>query len=146
LEVQAIEAPQRPPEPGGFGGRLGQDCVCGCASCATFCDGKGPVIGGGRSMRFALPITSTSGHLGAMVRARGVGGIAIVAELQDGSTRVIGDIPVTPGTAFAEAIARRPESVTYDWSEERLRPLALKLVLGEQAQAEIDCVVPWLTR
>lgn len=46
-------------------------CACGCASCAATCDGKGPVLAAGQTLRFTLPSTVPQGRLGVMVRARG---------------------------------------------------------------------------
>lgn len=89
----------------------------------------------------ALPAT---GRIGFMVRARGVGIVA--ATLRGPSGQPLSQ-PLGingPGTSFADLVPRGSSGITYAWTEDRGRPVAIELTVGGNAQLEIDCIVPFL--
>jgi len=139
-------------------------CVCGCASCALVCDGKGPIVGGGETLHVDLDGVPSSGQLGLLVRARGVGRftvaigigggaiIPVIANLADpknsgfdGPGKVFGDVfprsalGATPGSSGSAAGPR-----AHTWSDDRQRPSFVELTVADGAEMELDCVVPFL--
>lgn len=94
-------------------------------------------------MRIDVDALPASGQLGLMVRARGVG--YVVAALRGASGLPLGPPRqiAGPGASFADLLAG-DSGVTYAWTQDRDRPVAIELAVGANAQLEIDCVVPFL--
>ncbi|MBS2015589.1 MAG: hypothetical protein JST00_22065 [Deltaproteobacteria bacterium] len=119
-------------------------CACGCASCAATCDGKGPVLGGGEAMRIGVEALPNTGRIGFMARVRGVG--IVTATLRGTTGQPLGPpfVITGPGSSFADLLPRGSSGLTYAWTSDAGRPVAIELAVGANAQLEIDCVVPFL--
>jgi len=102
------------------------------------------VLGGGESMRIEADGIPGNGRIGFMVRARGVG-IAI-ATLRGSSGQPLAPPLIVngPGSTFADLVPRGAAGITYAWTEDRGRPVAIEVAVGANAALEIDCVVPFL--
>lgn len=114
-------------------------CACGCASCAEACDGQGPILGAGQSLRVELPSTLPSkGKLGMMVRIRGSSLLTGMLNLS-GKTQPL-TATATPGSReeFVEVIMGPAASWTAD-----TKPVGF--VLTAPQSVEIDCIVPYFT-
>jgi hypothetical protein len=115
-------------------------CVCGCASCATFCDGQGPVLGPDQTLRLTFPTAlPSSGQLGIMVRTRGAGSVVVTAESGGG------EVPIGQAAAdreFGETLLG--PNPTFSWSNDAQRPNAILLHTPDEALIEVDCIVPFL--
>lgn len=125
----------------------GPVCICGCASCAATCDGKGPILGPGETMRFDLPASiGASGKLGVMVRARGGGRVSVAARSLTSPTPIaLGEAPAD--SDFTDNLARILDSrAEYSWNSLGERPVVVELHSDPTAAIEVDCVVPFVTR
>lgn len=89
----------------------------------------------------ALP---ASGRIGFMVRARGVGIVMATIRGPAGAPLAPPHTINGPGTSFADLVPRGAAGITYAWTEDRARPVAIELAVGANAQLEIDCIVPFL--
>lgn len=95
-------------------------------------------------MRIEADGVPSSGRIGFMVRARGVG--IATATLRGSSGQPLAP-PLTvdgPGDTFADLVPRGAAGITYAWPDDRARPVAIELAVGANAALEIDCVVPFL--
>ncbi len=128
-----------------FGGLGGPQCACGCASCAAYCDGQGPILGPKQTIRFDLPGNlPSSGRLGVMVRMRGSGRVVLTVRGFDTPGEPLGEAQAD--TDFSETIVRSAKGTEYAWSGERLRPSFIELIGTSDGILEVDCVVPFLSR
>jgi hypothetical protein len=113
-------------------------CACGCVSCASVCDGFGPIIGPGPTGAISVNLVALPAQgrvVGILVRARGT------ADLHGAFTL---DAPASPQSSA------RLES-NDDFAEVLLAP-EVPLAAGaprtinvfSTAPIEVDCVVPYL--
>lgn len=136
-------------------------CLCGCPSCATVCDGKGIVLGqyAPTEEELGFPLTiklptglPAKGRLGVQVRARGYA-YAVVA--------VLGAVEGTPISIWPldeQLLSDRFETqvfwestdypdTPYRWSKPEDAPTAIVIAhqpsLDRPTLLEIDCVVPF---
>ena len=134
------------PPRGGPGSSQGTTsaCACGCASCSATCDGQGPVIGAGETLRVELDALGPSGRIGFMVRARGTGTVTANVRVSNGTPGASGTSTATgPGASFVDLLPANASGSTYTWTDDRLRPVAVELSMGPGALVEVDCVVPF---
>jgi hypothetical protein len=117
-------------------------CVCGCASCAGTCDGQGPIVGAGQTLRFDFPTSNlpTGARVGVMVRLRGNGSVEMSALPKDGQRIPIGQI--TAPSEFSEILAGTGTGPPGFRPEANRQPVALQL--ETQGNVEVDCVVPYV--
>jgi len=158
------------PEDFGFGivTDAGQ-CMCGCARCASVCDGQGPIIGvlADAMPLYAAPAMNLGGHLpdrgslGIYVRARGVTNLSLgvftgdyvndPAHLEPRSVYFM----TTSLDDFTEQVFFGPDfignKIPYAWTDEAGKPTTLVLFNQQPAEGaepiltfyELDCVVPF---
>jgi hypothetical protein len=150
-------------------------CLCGCAGCASVCDGVGPVMG----INAVVPLNTgpiglvvdvadkmpDSGTLGAYLRLRGTA--AVVVAVATGSSDVaqatwIPDLAylvvTTTESDFVERVLYNNDyggRGAYVWQRPEDKPTLLAIYPpgsavdgGAQLSAlfEVDCVVPFSTR
>jgi hypothetical protein len=144
--------------------------MCGCAGCASVCDGKGPVIGlidNGFDHGFPIidikKYMKKSGRLGVYVRARGYSNVAIVIGTGDPKDYTTWNFEtgvqyylVTPLDSFSEFVFFDQQflggSSAYSWSSSADKPamLAFASQRPEDGGApvptlyELDCVIPFV--
>jgi hypothetical protein len=118
-------------------------CVCGCASCAATCDGKGPMFQGAQTLLVDLDDLPNAGTLGLMMRVRGNGAINAIASLANGADLGMLGILDTTGTEVVEAVSMTVGASRYSWTDESGRPQRIRLVTAPNSRVEIDCVVPF---
>lgn len=155
------------PEDFGFGNSEASQCMCGCARCASVCDGQGPVIGAlsSASSMYAQPAISLAGHvpssgkIGVYVRARGISNTAIAfvsGDYADQASLVTRSVffMTTPLDEFSEQVFYGADFLgntsPYAWTDEAGRPDVL-LLLNSVPQSgsqltfyELDCVIPFV--
>jgi hypothetical protein len=137
---------------------FGSDCLCGCAACASVCDGIGPVLAYAQfagtppplllvsDLRSYLP---DSGQLGIYLRVRGI-------------SALVAGVPTPDGGAYAKQINPAMESgdfvdtVVFDsnaptWSIPTDAPGFLVITSSSESNgapaislAEVDCIVPFV--
>jgi hypothetical protein len=118
------------------------ECSCGCSSCATTCDGQGPVLGAGQVLELTLPALPSSGRLGVMVRSRGVGPATMILEVGD-EERPFGLLE--GGSELSEVLPNGSgDDALFSWTATAKKPAAVRIVAGPQSWVEVDCVVPFL--
>jgi hypothetical protein len=144
-------------------------CICGCASCASVCDGHGPVIGvvdvgqadytyPAIDLRKHMP---SSGKIGFYVRARGVANVSVAALTGEYPTSL--DPPrsvyymTTALDEFTTQIFYGPDFIgnndAYSWTDEAGAPTTL-LLANSTVQSpgdppivtfyELDCIIPFV--
>lgn len=128
-------------------------CVCGCPSCASTCDGQGPVLGPNQVLRIHAVDRGSSGkHLaGLMVRLRGTGSVSVTLEPETSGSESLLVGEIRAGSEFSEVLAggARPFSgfIVGDAGANaaiHTNPSALA-IRTEDGIAEIDCAVPYMT-
>jgi hypothetical protein len=132
-------------------------CTCGCAACASTCDGMGPVIATHLASTNPAPalrvdnlnlLLPASGKIGLYLRVRG---------FVTGDSPGVAIFPSAPGApAFSKGIAPTSESqftdvLAYDpatslsWTTAEDRPTQLALFTQQGASIlEVDCIVPFV--
>lgn len=154
------------PEDFGFGQSDASQCICGCARCASVCDGRGPVVG--MLATDMTPLTTwpsvslarhlpSRGKIGVYVRARGISNTVVALfsgdypqALQQRSLFVM----TTPLDDFSEQVFYGADFVgnkePYAWTDEAGKPNVLMFVnsvgagQSQLAYYEVDCVVPFV--
>lgn len=145
-------------------------CMCGCARCASVCDGQGPVIGvlADQNPTYAAPAMNLGRHLpdegrlGLYVRARGVSNLPIgvysgdyVNDPEHLESRSV-YLMTTALDDFTEQVFFGPDfignKVPYAWSDATGKPTTLVL-FNQQPEPgqdpiltfyELDCIVPFV--
>ncbi len=141
-------------------------CLCGCAACASVCDGKGPVVGVFQDPSleiFAAPVADVSasapdqGAIGLYVRWRGVPNAwVVVASAGDKQNELVAEqfylLGEELGMGFQEQVLFDQPllgELAYRWDKPEDKPVAvLFLPLGQTDRPapslfEVDCVVPF---
>lgn len=144
-------------------------CMCGCARCASVCDGQGPIVGvlADENPTYAAPAMNLGRHLpdkgrvGIYVRARGVSNLPIgvfsgdyVNDPENLEPRSV-YLMTTALDDFTEQVFFGPDFIgnklPYAWSDEAGKPTTLVL-FNQQPEPgaepiltfyELDCVVPF---
>lgn len=146
-------------------------CLCGCSSCASVCDGKGVAMGAyvptftapdGTLVYQPIPVVldltnelPASGRLGFYVRTRGIGELLVqVSGGPTGEDFVIYliDHPLGGSSEFSETILFRGSPLIpaepFSWSEPASAPNLAVLAFNASDEAptlvEIDCIVPFV--
>lgn len=155
------------PEEFGLGQSDAQQCMCGCARCASVCDGQGPVIGvlSDSAPMYAYPAIDLSrrlpgaGKVGLYVRARGVSNVGLVLATGDYDkpetlmSRTV-YFMTTPLDDFTEQVFYGADFIgnkePYAWIDDAGKPTTLLLVNttpSGQGTAltfyELDCIIPF---
>lgn len=154
------------PEDFGIGQPDASQCVCGCARCASVCDGQGPVVG--MIATDTTPLTQwpaislarhlpPSGKIGVYVRARGISNTVVglfSGEYTQGLVQRSLFVMTTPLDDFSEQVFYGADFVgnkePYAWTDEVGRPDVLLFVnsvgpgQAQLAYYEIDCVIPFV--
>jgi hypothetical protein len=117
-------------------------CLCGCPSCASICDGQGPVAASGQALRFDFPSALTGGRVGVMVRLRGSGHLGVLGVPQHGTPFPIGDIAAP--SEFSEILATSGTGPPGAQLDADRQPVGIELQTDPTASVEIDCVVPYV--
>ena len=134
----------------------GPNCVCGCASCASVCDGVGPVIvarvpqNAGEQAVGVLLVQTLShylpdqGRLGVYIRARGITSQAV--EVGGGKIAMPFARPLQMASANAGTFGEQVlfEKGWPDWTTRAEAPTTLAIVTQPgPTLTEIDCVIPF---
>lgn len=111
-------------------------CACGCASCAGWCDGYGPVLGEGPLGAIAAEWSGlpNSGRFGIMVRARGTGKLTATVDLDPASKTEV------TGTVSSDAFQDVLLGPAMSWQG---RPPAGMVLMSSAPGVEVDCIVPF---
>lgn len=117
-------------------------CTCGCASCASACDGRGPIFGARQTLRVTLEDMPSTGKLGVYVRARGIGAFGTI--IVGATPTPIAPIPAGGAAGnFRDLFPAGVSTPAHAWSAGQA-PRAVDLAVQDPAELEIDCVVPFL--
>ena len=130
-------------------------CACGCAACASVCDGADPVIAARLASGTNPPslrvdnlntLLPSSGRIGLYLRVRGVAGQAPgAAIIPAGSAQPFGSpITLASATDFTEVLVYDAnQSPRWTRAEDRPTSLALFPQTGPTI-FEVDCIIPFI--
>ncbi|MEZ4295225.1 MAG: hypothetical protein R3B70_09640 [Polyangiaceae bacterium] len=148
--------------PKDIGGGLPSEflCLCGCAGCASVCDGRGPVLGAYNDGQVGLAgiafdvgsYMPSSGRLGVYMRERGLSASLLIVMIGEPDAYEVASyyfISSPIGTAFTSQIFYDDPFLgtsEYRWSKAEDRPRLVLILPAENASSlmEIDCVVPFV--
>lgn len=152
----------------GLGYDANQQCICGCAECASVCDGKGPTIGvvddGHHFYVYPLIDLSkhmpSSGKLGIYVRARGVSNVQVASftgAFPDNLVNTSIYYLTTPLDQFTSQVFYGKDFIgntePYAWSTEEEKPTVIALANSLAMTVndppistfyELDCIIPFV--
>jgi len=142
-------------------------CLCGCSSCISVCDGYGPLVGvvakGLTLESFAIPLLDIrdqapdAGRLGIYLRVRGLANVLVLAgksetnSLSDFETVVDYRVTTPLSYDFVEHVLLDQVflgNTAYSWTAKEQAPTTIAIGAGLSTEPtvtlfELDCVVPF---